>query len=333
VRARNGLYSAGAFKSHKVNAAVICVGNLTVGGTGKTPLVVWLAKYLQSRGLRVAILTRGYKATDQKSKIKNQTYNDEPAELAAACSGIPIVVNADRVAGAKQAIRGSDAQVLILDDGFQHRRLARDIDIVAVDATMPFGFDKLLPAGLLREPVTGLRRAGAVVMTRCDQVGQERLAQIEGRVRQMNPEIVVSMSVHKPVGAVTREGTQIGLEELRGKKVYAFCGLGNPEAFFETIRRTGCVLVASESFDDHHNYAGDCLSQICWHAGQHRADYILTTQKDWTKIVRLTASQKAPPLVCLAVELTFIAGAELLTALIDRVVGGRMPQESGRQQP
>jgi tetraacyldisaccharide 4'-kinase len=333
VRTRNGLYSAGVLRSHRVNAAVICVGNLTVGGTGKTPLVAWLAKHLQSKALRAAILTRGYKATNQKSKIKNQKCSDEPAFLTAMCPGTPVIVNPDRVAGARQAIREANAQVLILDDGFQHRRLAHDIDIVTIDATTPFGFDRLLPAGLLREPVTGLRRADAVVMTRCDQVSQEKLAEIERRIQGIKPQATVSMSVHKPVRAVSLSGAQIGLEELRDKKVYAFCGLGNPEAFFETIRRIGCVPAGCESFDDHHGYTSDCLERIRQHARQHGADYVLTTQKDWTKVSRLRTSADAPPLACLAVELTFIAGAEPLIALIDRVLDGRMPQESGRQEP
>jgi tetraacyldisaccharide 4'-kinase len=333
VHVRTALYDHRLFRTHQVDAAVLSVGNLTVGGTGKTPLVVWLAGHVQSKGLRVAILTRGYKATNQESEIENQKYSDEPALLATVCPGVPVIVNPDRVAGADRAIGEHSAQVLILDDGFQHRRLARDIDIVTIDATSPFGFDKLLPAGLLREPVAALRRAHAVVMTRCDQASRERLAQIERRIQGVNPRAIVSMSVHKPVGAVSLSGAQISLEELQGRKVYAFCGLGNPEAFFETTRGLGCVLVERESFDDHHDYTSHCLDRICRQARQRNADYILTTQKDWTKILRLPVSAGAPPLACLAVELTFIAGADRLTGLIDRVLGGRMPQESGRQQP
>ena len=184
VRLRNGLYSSGVLRRHRVNAVVICVGNLTTGGTGKTPLVVWLCKRLQSKGLRVAVLTRGYRATNQKSEIGNQEYSDEPAVLTARCPDVSVVVNPVRVAGARQAIGEHDAEVLILDDGFQHRRLARDIDIVTIDATSPFGYGRLLPAGLLREPVAGLRRAHAAVITRCDQISEERLAQIVRQLRQ-----------------------------------------------------------------------------------------------------------------------------------------------------
>jgi tetraacyldisaccharide 4'-kinase len=320
VRLRNGLYSTGVLRARKVNAAVISVGNLTVGGTGKTPLVVWLCRAIRQRQRRCAILTRGYKAQ------KTGELSDEPAMLAASCPDVSIVVNPNRVAGARQAIGEHDAEVLILDDGFQHRRLARDIDIVTIDATLPFGYGRLLPAGLLREPIAALRRASAVVVTRCDQISEERLAQIERQVRQANPHVIVARSIHAPVNAVAYAGTEIGLEDLRGKRVYAFCGLGNPEAFFDTVRHIGCVLVGCRSFDDHYAYTSESLGEIRGQAKDHSADYIVTTQKDWTKIARLMPLKDAPPIVYLGIEMEFITGAEQLTGLMDRVLAGRMPQ-------
>ena len=328
VRLRNGLYSAGLLRAREVPAAVISVGNLTVGGTGKTPLVVWLCRLMQQRQRRCAILTRGYKSQ------KKGELSDEPALLAARCPDVNVVVNPDRVAGAKQAIGEHGAEVLLLDDGFQHRRLARDLDIVAIDATLPFGHGRLLPAGLLREPVAGLRRANAVVITRCDQVSEKSLAQIEGQVHRINPDVTIATAVHAPVNAATSRGTEIGLEELRGKRVYAFCGLGNPEAFFDTVRHVGCVLVGHRRFDDHYAYTSECLSEIREQAATYDVDYIVTTQKDWTKIARLMPPENDPPLVYLAIEMEFTAGAEQLTALIDRVLDGKMSQwhRSRRQE-
>ncbi len=320
VRLRNGLYSAGLLRAHNVAAAVISVGNLTVGGTGKTPLVIWLCRLVQERKRRCAILTRGY-----KSQTRGEL-SDEPALLAARCPDVSVVVNPDRVAGAKQALDEHNAEVLLLDDGFQHRRLARDMDIVTIDATLPFGYGRLLPAGLLREPVTGLRRADAVVITRCDQVSEESLAQIEGQVRRINPNVIVATAVHAPVSAAAGEGAEIGLEELRGKRVYAFCGLGNPEAFFDTVRHVGCVLAGCRSFDDHCAYTHECLRDIRRQAAAQNVSYITTTQKDWTKIARLMPPEGDPPLVYLAVEMEFITGSEQLTALLDRVLDGRMSQ-------
>jgi tetraacyldisaccharide 4'-kinase len=319
VRLRNDLYSMGLLRARKVNAAVISVGNLTVGGTGKTPLVVWLCRTVRQRQRRCVILTRGYK-TQKMGEL-----SDEPAMLAARCPDVSVVVNPNRVAGAKRAIGDHGAEVLILDDGFQHRRLARDIDIVTIDATLPFGYGRLLPAGLLREPIAGLQRASAVVVTRCDQVSEERLAQIERQVRQANPDVIVARSIHAPVNAATCGGTEIGLEDLRGKRVYAFCGLGNPEAFFDTVRHIGCVLLGRRSFDDHYAYTSESLGEIRRQAKDHSADYIVTTQKDWTKIACLMPLEDAPPIVYLAVEMEFITGVEQLTGLMNRVLDGRMP--------
>jgi tetraacyldisaccharide 4'-kinase len=313
VRVRNGLYSLHLLRTHRVDAVVISAGNLTTGGTGKTPLVVRLCRLVRQRGLRCAILTRGYKAQEGEK-------SDEPALLAAECPDANVVVEADRVAGAKQAIHKHSAQVLILDDGFQHRRLARNIDIVTIDATLPFGYGKLLPAGLLREPVAGLRRADAVVITRCDQVSEERLAWIEEQVRRIHPQAIVATSIHAPVGAAVQGGGEIGLEELRGKRVFAFCGLGNPEAFFDTVRRIGCILVGSRSFDDHCVYTRECLHEVHRQAKEHNADFLLTTQKDWTKIAKLPPPQGGTPLACLDVELEFIRGVEPLTALIEHAL-------------
>ena len=320
VRVRNGLYSLHLLRAQKVDAVVISAGNLTTGGTGKTPLVVWLCRLVRRQGLRCAVLTRGYRATNQKSKIKNQKYNDEPALLAAECPDANVVVEPDRVAGAREAIREYNAQVLILDDGFQHRRLARNIDVITIDATLPFGYGRLLPAGLLREPVAGLRRADAVVITRCDQVSEARLAWIEEQIRRIRPQAIVATSIHAPVGAAVQGGGEIGIEELRGKRVFAFCGLGNPEAFFDTARRIGCILVGSRSLDDHCAYTSDCLDEVHRQAKERKADFLLTTQKDWTKIAELPPPEGGPPLACLGIELKFIRGAELLTALIEHAL-------------
>jgi tetraacyldisaccharide 4'-kinase len=323
VRLRNGLYSAGVLKTHGVSAAVISVGNLTVGGTGKTPLVVWLCRIVQQRQRRCAILTRGY-------RTERGTLSDEPALLAARCPGVSIIVDPDRVAGAKQAISECDAEVLILDDGFQHRRLGRDLNIVAIDATLPFGYGRMLPAGLLREPVAGLRRADAAVITRCDQVSEEKLARIEERIRQINPQAVISRAIHAPVGATAQTGSEIGLERLRGKRAYAFCGLGNPEAFFDTIRRLGGVLAGYRCFDDHYRYTRDCLGEIRLQAVEKGVDYVVTTQKDWTKIAPLVSPEDSPPMVYVVVEMSFTTAADLLIGLIDHVLGGTIPRKSER---
>jgi tetraacyldisaccharide 4'-kinase len=228
------------------------------------------------------------------------------------------------VAGAAEAIRGHGAQVLVMDDGFQHRRLARDLDIVTIDATRPFGYGRLLPAGLLREPVAGLNRAHAVVLTRCDHVPQETLRQIEEAIRRANGKLVIARSVHRAVRIETDQGEEIDLKAIKDKKVFAFCGLGNPQAFFQTLESLGAVLVESKVFDDHYEYTRQDLSAIRQEAGERQAGLILTTHKDWTKITRLAVSEEQPSLAYLAVELQITAGTDALTDLIDRVLKGKI---------
>ena len=317
VRLRNHLYADGHLKIHKATVPTLSIGNLTTGGTGKTPLVVWVCRTLADRPLRCAILTRGYKT--QRGEL-----SDEPALLAGDCPEAAVVVNPDRVAGAAEATDHRGAQVLIMDDGFQHRRLARDLDIVTVDATRPFGYGRLLPAGLLREPITGLRRAQAVVITRCDQVSQDAVERIEEKILGVNPTLVIARSVHAATGLQTADGAESPPNRVRGERVFAFSGLGNPAAFYRTLGQLGAVLVESLSFDDHHDYTLDDLDDIRERARRQRADLILTTQKDWMRLARLPARKKAPPLAYLAIELQFTRGQKELTALIDSVLAGTM---------
>jgi len=323
VRLRNFLYSRGWLKAQPVDATVICVGNITVGGTGKTPLVVWLCRQIITNS-EYAILTRGYKST-QNPKLKTQNYSDEPAMLAESCPEAKVVVNPDRVAGAAQAIGQFGAKVLIMDDGFQHRRLARDLDIIAIDATLPFGYGKMLPAGLLREPVTSLKRAGAVVITRCDQIGEAQLSGLEEKLRSVNPDMVIAKSIHATVSARTTDDEEIDIGLLKGKKVFAFCGIGNPGAFLNSIEALGSKLIGSKVYDDHHHYTDTCLADIREQAEKAGADLVLTTQKDWTKVI--SDLESTVPFAYLVIEIEFLAGQDKLTALIQDTLVGRISTE------
>jgi tetraacyldisaccharide 4'-kinase len=324
---RNFLYSKGLLKVHHVDAAVFCVGNITVGGTGKTPLVVWLCNLL-TQNHKCAILTRGYKAKVQGDK----DFKDEIVILAESCLNTEIIVNPDRVAGATEAINKYAAKVLIMDDGFQHRRLARDLDIVAIDATRPFGYGKLLPAGFLREPVSSLKRAGAVIITRCDQVAETQLSELEKKLRAINPDMVIAKSIHAPAYVKSKDNKENSIEWLKGKKVFAFCGIGNPGAFFNTIKDIGAELIGSNAFDDHYHYTDACLTEISDQAEESGADLILTTQKDWTKVISntefsISESKKYPPFAYLAVEIKFLSGEDKLTVLIKDILTGKILQQ------
>lgn len=329
VRARNFLYSKEWLKVHRADAVVISIGNITVGGTGKTPLVIWLCKEIisdskfQSSNSQCAILTRGYKSRAQETK----DYRDEPAILTESCPGVKVIVNPDRVAGAAEAVGNFGSNTLIMDDGFQHRRLVRDLDIVAIDATRPFGYGKMLPAGLLREPVISLKRANVVVITRCDQIAETELSEIERKLQTINPNMIISRSIHAPTSVKSMDNKEISLEHLKDKKIYAFCGIGNPDTFLNTIKTIGFKLVGSKVYNDHHHYTNDCLADIYEQAEHLKADLILTTQKDWTKISKLASAKKDIPLAYIGIEIKFLAGEDKLRDLIERTLTGKIPEK------
>ena len=324
---RNFLYSSGRLKTHHVNATIFSIGNITTGGTGKTPLVIWLYRFLNQKELRCAILTRGYKTRTEGRETRDEgreTKIDEPAILAESCPQAKVVVNPDRIAGAIEAVNKFGANVLILDDGFQHRRLVRNIDIVAIDATRPFGYGKILPAGLLREPPCSLKRADAIVLTRCDQTSEAQLSRIEEKLHLINPDLIITRSIHNPTCAKTVNGEEIAFDKLKGKKIFGFCGIGNPEAFFSTIKKLGADLIDSKVYNDHHCYTGADMTDICQKGRNLRADYILTTQKDWTKIASLPLPPKGIPFAYVTIELKFTAGEDNLKHLIEETLTGKI---------
>jgi tetraacyldisaccharide 4'-kinase len=294
---------------------VISVGNITVGGTGKTPMVIWVCNLLGAKDIKCVILSRGYKSANGES--------DEPSVLVKNCPGTAVVVNPDRLAGAVEAVKRHRAQALIMDDGFQHRRLHRDVDIVTIDATLPFGYGKMLPAGLLREPVTALKRAHAAIITRCDLVSKDELATLVETISGINPNVVVAQTVHAPVRVVTADDKRITLEKLRSKRVFAFCGIANPDTFFVTITSLGANLVGSKIYDDHHKYTSADAAVIRREAARLEAETILTTEKDYNKITPL------PGLILayLAVEIHFVEGQDRIRQLIERSVAGKIPRK------
>ena len=310
VSLRNFFYDIGWAKSHSADAVVISIGNITTGGTGKTPLVIWLCDILSKRSIPSAILTRGY-------KVEQGKFTDEPAILAKSCPNSNVIVNSDRVHGAKKAVDNFGAKVLVMDDGFQHRKLKRNIDIVAVDATCPFGHGRILPAGLLREPLKGLKRADAVVITRYDQVTPEYLDEIENKIRTITPDIPIAKAAHVSRYAKAMKGQAFTIEELKSKTIFAFCGIGNPKAFLSHLKAMDLNIVGSKIFNDHHAYTKQDMADVYEEARYHQADLILATQKDWVKTALLIEKNDDINFVYLGLELEFISGVDEIEALID----------------
>lgn len=291
---------------HRAGVPVICVGNLTVGGTGKTPCVEYVARLLREHDLQVAILSRGYGAEGGR--------NDEAMVLEENLPDVPHYQGRDRVALARTAVEESESEVLVLDDGFQHRRLARDLDVVLIDATDPWGGGYLLPRGGLREPKTALRRAGFVLLTRCDAVEGAALDEITAEVRRIVPQVPVARTVHAPSDLLN--GAQAEpVDALRGRLVGAFCGIGNPEAFRRTLTGLGADVQAFREYPDHHPYRREDVDDLAKWAATLPADaWLVTTQKDWVKL--RVAELGGRPLWAVRVGLQFVEGRDLFDRAI-----------------
>lgn len=293
TQTRLAAYNRGLLRVTKLAAPVISIGNLTTGGTGKTPLVEWVCRTLARKQRRVCILTRGYGRANPSSRVivsdgssiltSAAEGGDEPFLLAQNLMGLAAVISdSNRIAAGKWAIDNLDTQVFVLDDGFQHLALARDLNILTIDATNPWGGGKLLPAGRLREPRSGLSRADCVVVTRADQ-GDE-LVPLEAEIQRLiscRP-VVTSKMIVKGISRLNSERP----EELVSppQPAAAFCAVGNPESFFELLRRTGIDPVFTRTFPDHHRYTHADVDSLIQESRKAGARSIITTAKDSVKL-------------------------------------------------
>jgi len=313
VRARNRLFDEGWLARKRVAVPVISVGNVTVGGTGKTPCVEYIAKLLARKGWRVVILSRGYGQTGIR--------NDEARVLEENLPGIPHLQGADRAKLAMVAVNEFSADVLILDDGFQHRRLLRDLDLVLIDCSDPWGMGRLLPRGLLREPLTSLERADIVLLTRCDQVNKSLLDQIRERLAQLIKNKLVVQTVHAPLDLVSNSGHVAAATSLAAKPVAAFCGIGNPESFRRTLADLGADVRTLRTFPDHHDYTPRDVQWLqTWTTRQCSHCRIVTTQKDLVKLRDKLIGDR--PLWAVRVGLQVIAGKEVFDRRVCAVANG-----------
>ena len=296
----------------RAGVPVVSIGNITVGGSGKTPMAIWAVERLHGMGRRPAIVMRGYKGSAVSP-------GDEVRMLRARLPEVPVVANPDRLAGAAEAARRG-ADVVVLDDGFQHRRLGSDLELVLIDATCPFGYGRVLPAGLLREPLAGLRRADLIVLTRADQVSPAAIEAIAAELHRRAPDAPVIRATHDPVGLVGDVGAGEVASPASGRPVLAFSGIGNPGAFERTLRSTGLEVREALRFADHHRYGPADVERICALAKRAESDMIVTTEKD---LVKLPAGVEWPaPLRALRVTTRFEGDGE-------RLIGARLAEVCG----
>jgi tetraacyldisaccharide 4'-kinase len=332
MKARRALYRAGRLPIYELGVPVISVGNLTTGGTGKTPLVEWIAGELSRSGRRVCILTRGYGRRSPRARVivsngsevlADATHaGDEPLLLAERLRGLAAVIcDPDRVSAGLWAIRNFHSEVLVLDDGFQHLRVARNLNILTIDATNPWGNGKILPAGILREPRAEVKRADCIVVTRADQPNST--AELLREIREQNSDSKIFSSRMKLIGLrpiqSAGEQTFIPDEEIKASNVTAFCGVGNPESFFSMLRREGYQLKHTQVFRDHQPYAQRDINRIVRESLGSDAKILLTTAKDEVKLRSLKFE-----LPCYAVHIALAIENEdgfraLITAAADHV--------------
>jgi tetraacyldisaccharide 4'-kinase len=314
---RNALYRSDIVKSTRLPVKVISVGNITTGGTGKTPLVEFSVKYLGEIGRKVAVLSRGY-GGGSHSQEGAEMVNDECLALIENLQDVPVLAGRDRVKNGEKAINDFGVDCVVLDDGFQHLRLKRDLDIVVIDALNPFGGENLIPRGSLREPLQNLERADLFIISHCDQGNQQTIRSIYTKLDQINHSAPVCESIHRPVHFDNiADGSILELEWLNGKRVYALSAIGNPESFTCTLKGLGADLVKHKVFQDHHVYTTEEIEGIIAEAQSLGTDAIIVTQKDIVKIRKMNI--KDANILSLKIEIKITRGVDLYKAAIDRV--------------
>jgi tetraacyldisaccharide 4'-kinase len=311
VRGRLALYDRGLFKTRRLDAPVISVGNLTVGGTGKTPCVAWLARMLRDAGHEVAILSRGYKRSSEgRVEVSDgrgilctpDESGDEPYLLAKSCPGVRVVVDRDRVAAGRWLAARARVSVFLLDDGFQHRRLHRDLDLVLVDGSEPLADAAMVPFGRLREPLTGLRRADVVLVTHGDRC-RDRAAFAAALAEYARPGTPVFFARHEMTMLRRLDADEtLPLTAFAGRAVAAVSGIAKPSFFVTDLSSAGMTIALRRDFDDHHRYTQAEFADAANAARAAGAEAIVVTEKDAANLSGEWLRSSALPVYAAAIE-------------------------------
>jgi tetraacyldisaccharide 4'-kinase len=311
INIRNARYDR-ASATFAATVPVISVGNITAGGTGKTPFVIELVKRIDRLGRSPAVVARGYGAAPDEP-------NDEELLIRRNCPGAAYMADPDRCRAAERVASRMGADVIVLDDGFQHRRLFRNLDIVLIDATCPFGYEHVLPRGLLREPLIGLRRAQLLVITRSDQVSRTDLARIQSRLRTLVPDVPVIRCRHRVTAVEGLDGSPVE-EPIAGQRAVLFAAIGRPGAFATTVSSFGVKVVAARWWPDHHRYRAREIKSLLDDRSLAPHDLVLTTEKDAVKLADLDGFDRTA-IGVVRVAIDFLdAGDTMLQRLLERAL-------------
>ncbi len=347
VQMRLALFRKRILRAQELGCRVVSIGNLTVGGTGKTPVAEMLARELQSRGRRVAILSRGYKSVPRPflQRLRNKLFKhldlfpprivsdgqnvlldsrragDEPHMLAKNLPGVCVLVDKDRVKSGVHALRHFDSDILLLDDGLQYQRLRHRMDVVLVDRQSPFGNERLLPRGTLREPPANIHRASFIIVTKSSPEPDTALLE---RLRRLNRTAPIIECNHAPRHwQDIRTGERYPLAHLRGRHVGAMSGIARPESFEEGVRQLGARVEIAKGFADHHRYTKKEILRFLEWCDRRSLDALVTTEKDAVRFPDIDAPQV--PMLFLRVEIEIIRGRENWDDLLQRLAGDPIP--------
>lgn len=288
-----------SFCLYHASCRVVSVGNITLGGTGKTSLVEFIARQLKKEGQRIAIISRGYK----KRITSCENMGDEPYMLSKKLEDIPVIVEADRVKGIKKALKDYSVDTVILDDAFQQWGIKKDLEIVAIDATNPFGNFNMIPRGILREPLSSLKRADIFIITKTNLMADTQ--GIKNNLAGFNPSALIFESRHLPLAFydIERPSDLFSTESLKGKSVTLFSGIGDPASFEKLISNIGIKIGLSFRFADHHHYSDKDLDKIIQGSKEKNIDTIITTEKDTARMDKLQINTYGLKLLTLRIEL------------------------------
>ncbi len=343
VYLRTKAYQKRWLRSQHLGCVVVVVGNLTVGGTGKTPIVEKLARALQGHGRKVSVLSRGYKSKKEslfkkflhwlfhsepcppkivsdgkQCLLSPEIAGDEPYLLAKNLPNISVVVDKDRVKAGRYAIQTFDSDTLILDDGFQYFQLRGTFYILLIDATNPFGNGSVLPRGILREPLQHMRRAHFIFITKSDQVAPERLQALQRFVRRYNPKAPLFPCVHSPKYLQEINGDQkLDLKQLRGVRIAVMSGIASPKSFEQFLEDAGAQIVYCEHFMDHHNYTEADIEEFFDRAKRFEADWVITTEKDAVRLEKF--KQFELPFYYLRMEIEWASNTKPLECILQKL--------------
>ncbi|MBW2608252.1 MAG: tetraacyldisaccharide 4'-kinase [Deltaproteobacteria bacterium] len=342
VKFRAKAYDRGIIKSKKLPCKVISIGNITVGGTGKTPMTIYVAELVQRLGYVVAVISRGYKGELEKTGgiVSNgktvlmgpEKAGDEPFMLAGRLKNIPVIVGKDRFESGMQAVKNFNPDVIVLDDAFQHLKLKRDINLVLLDAKRPFGISHLLPRGILREPPSSLLRSDAFILTRSGCAPESKVEKSLPGLNEFIQSRPVFKTSHEPYAYIVKKGNLVPFESisrnsflydfefLRDRRVFAFAGIARNDDFLHTVKSFKCDITNFLGFEDHHRYSDNDLNSMFSVAEKANVEFLITTEKDYARIANRTGWPT--DLVVIGIEISFINDSKAFDDFMKTALSG-----------